>query len=278
MRIAISNLAWDISNDEEIGKLLNTCEVDAIDVAPGKYFPNIKTASVSDVNRVRDWWASRGITITGMQSLLFGTSGLNMFGDKETQESMLDQLDAVCRVGAGLGATRLVFGSPKNRDRSSFSDEQAHSISVSFFQHLGQIADRYGIMFCLEPNPICYGSNFMTNCAETAKVVIAVNHPSIRMQFDTGALTINDEDPDQVIAEFGSLIGHVHASEPNLVVLGEGKTDHQKMASALMKGLPEQIVSIEMLTSQNVHNIIAVENALKVAIRNYRESSGQGSA
>jgi D-psicose/D-tagatose/L-ribulose 3-epimerase len=133
MRIAISNLAWDISNDEEIATLLNIYKVDAIDVAPGKYFPNISSASASDIERVCDWWRSRGITITGMQSLLFGTSGFNLFGDRDKQESMLTHLDAICRIGSGLGATRLVFGSPKNRDRSLLSEEQTHSTSVAFF-------------------------------------------------------------------------------------------------------------------------------------------------
>jgi hypothetical protein len=52
-----------------------------------------------------------------MQALLFGTTGLNVFGDNKSQEAMLEHLRAVCRIGAGLGATKLVFGSPKNRDR-----------------------------------------------------------------------------------------------------------------------------------------------------------------
>ena len=86
MRVAISNLAWDVSDDEKIVSLLNTYGIDAIDIAPGKYFPDFKTASVSEISLVRDWWADRGIAITGMQALLFGTSGLNMFGSDDVQE------------------------------------------------------------------------------------------------------------------------------------------------------------------------------------------------
>ena len=273
MRVAISNLAWDVSIDEDIATLMKLYDVDAIDVAPGKYFPIIKTASDSDIASIREWWADKGIAITGMQALLFGTDGLNLFGERAIQESMLAQLEAICRIGAGLGATRLVFGSPKNRDRLALSDEQVRGIAVAFFRRLGDIADRNGVMFCLEPNPTCYGANFMTNSSETAQIVMDIDHPSIRMQFDTGALTINDEDPCQVIAEFKDLIGHVHASEPNLVILGDGETDHGKMADALRTSLPEQIVSIEMLPPQNEHSLVAVERALKVAIGNYRNSN-----
>jgi sugar phosphate isomerase/epimerase len=269
MRIAISNLAWDVSDDELIASLLNTHAIDAIDVAPGKYFPNLGTTSISETGRVRNWWADRGITITGMQALLFGTTGLNMFGTNETQAAMLAHLDEICRIGAGLGAKKLVFGSPKNRDRSSLSDEQAQNVAVTFFHRLGDIASRHGVMICLEPNPPCYGANFMTGSAETAKIVMDVSHPAIRMQLDTGAITINGEDPCQVINEYGKLIGHVHASEPDLVVLGDGKTNHRNVATALMACLPDQIVSIEMLPAKNEPNLIAVERALSVAISHY---------
>jgi sugar phosphate isomerase/epimerase len=213
-----------------------------------------------------------------MQSLLFGTVGLNLFGNQKIQEAMLAQLDAISRIGAGLGATRLVFGAPKNRDRSSLSDEQTHDIAVDFFRRLGGIADQHGVKFCLEPNPPCYGANFMTNSAETAQIVMGVAHPAIRMQLDTGAITINGEDPCQIIAEFGDLIGHVHASEPNLVILGDGMTEHGRVATALRKCIPDQVVSIEMLPAKNEPNLIAVERALGVAICNYGKNAARCSA
>lgn len=270
MRIAISNLAWNVSDDEKIVSLLNTYGIDAIDIAPGKYFPDFKTASASEISRVRGWWDDRGIAITGMQALLFGTTGLNMFGSADVQAVMLDHFNDICRIGAGLGATKLVFGSPKNRDRSALSDKQTQNIAVTFLRRLGDIADRHGVMICLEPNPPCYGANFMTNSAETAMIVIEASHPAIRMQLDTGAMTINGEDPCQVVKEYGALIGHVHASEPDLVVLGDGKTNHGVVADALRKFLPDQIISIEMLPAKNENNLVAIERALSVANSHYR--------
>ena len=126
-----------------------------------------------------------------MQALLFGTTGLNVFGESKRQDAMLEHLRAVCRIGAGLGSTRLVFGSPKNRDRSGLNDSQALEQAVSFFRRLGNAAQEHGVIICLEPNPTQYGANFMTTSDETAFVVAAVDHEAIRMQFDTGALTIH---------------------------------------------------------------------------------------
>lgn len=272
MRLAISNIAWDPSEDQAVADLLARFAVDAIDIAPGKYFPEPAKATAADIERVKAWWAERGIAITGMQALLFGTTGLNVFGSAQSQAALLEHLSHVCRIGGGLGATRLVFGSPKNRDRSGLDDEQTLTAAVAFFRQLGDIAQANGVIVCLEPNPTCYGANFMTTSAETASVVRAVNHPAIRMQLDTGALAINDEDPQQVLADCAALIGHIHASEPDLVPLGDGKTAHPAMAAAIEQHLPQHLVAIEMVATKDEAHLAAIERALTVVAAAYRDN------
>ncbi len=277
MRLAISNIAWDVDEDEAIVGLLQRFGVDATDVVPGKYFPDPAKATDEDIARVRRWWSERGIEITGMQALLFGTTGLNVFGTPEIQDAMLLHLAAVCRIGAGLGAKRIVFGSPKNRDRSGLSDQEVMNVAVSFFRRLGDIAHSYGVLICLEPNPTCYGANFMTTSAETLQVVERVAHPAVRMQLDTGALTINGEDAAAVLQDSSILIGHVHASEPELLPLGDGETDHGKVFAALAKYLPDHVVTIEMLATRNEPHEVSIERALNVAIQHYRNNAIGGS-
>lgn len=272
MRIAISNIAWDVTEDELIVTLLQHFGVDAIDVAPSKYFSDPAKATDEDIAHVKNWWFERGVEITGMQALLFGTTGLNVFGPPETQEAMLQHLKAVCRIGAGLGATRIVFGSPKNRDRTGLNDQQAKDVAVSFFRRLGEIALSYGVVICLEPNPTCYGANFMTTSSETAEVVRLIDHPAIWMQLDTGALAVNSEDPFTVLQDCATLIGHVHASEPDLLPLGDGVGDNGKVVAALKQYLPNHIVSIEMLATKNEPHDISIKRALTVAIEHYRNN------
>lgn len=278
MRLAISNIAWNVQEDEVIAQLLCCYSIDAVDVAPSKYFPDLANASDRDIKRVRAWWAERGIEITGMQALLFGTTGLNMFGPSDVQDAMLAHLAAVCRIGAGLGAVRVVFGSPKNRDRSELTDQEAMAVAVPFFRRLGDIATANGVFICLEPNPPCYGANFMTTSAETAEIVEQVAHPAIRMQFDTGTLTINGEDAAGVLEPYAHLIGHIHASEPDLQPLGDGGTDHAKVHAALDQYLRERLVSIEMVATKDEPHIISIERALKVAIHHYRANAAEASA
>lgn len=270
MRLAISNIAWDIEEDDSVAKLLSKFCVDAIDVAPGKYFPDPLNTKDKEIENIRRWWADNGVEITGMQALMFGTTGLNLFGDNESQEAMLNHLRAVCRIGAGLGAIRLSFGSPKNRDRLGLSDSEALEHAVNFFRRLGYSAQQYGVIICLEPNPTHYGANFMTTSEETANVVEAVDNPAIRMQFDTGSLTINGEVPEAVLKRNSRLIGHVHASEPDLMPLGDGGTDHQLIRKLLMKYLPESVVSVEMAATKDEPHLLSIERSLSYAVGSYR--------
>lgn len=274
MRLSISNIAWDVAEDEQVARLLREYGIDAIDVAPGKYFPDPTNATDEDIARVKSWWADRGIEITGMQALLFGTSGLNVFGTNQVQADMLAHLEAVCRIGAGLGAPLLVFGSPKNRDRSGLTDQEALEAAVHFFRRLGDIAHAMGVVVCLEPNPRCYGANFMTTSFETAHVVETVAHPAIKMQLDTGAITINGEKVTAVLHTCFHLIGHIHASEPDLLPLGDGGTEHRKVYSALQRYLPNQLVSIEMLATKEESHLAAIERAVKKALGSYRPDAG----
>lgn len=271
MRLAISNIAWDLSEDEVVAGILERHKIDAIDIAPGKYFPEPARATDHGIAEVKAWWNDRGIEITGMQALLFGTAGFNVFSSVSAQRKMLDHLAAVCRIGGGLGGVRLVFGSPKNRDRLGLSDQQALEDATVFFRKAGDIANSCGVIICLEPNPVCYGANFMTTSLETLHVVTAISHPAIKMQLDTGAMTLNREEPAQIIAKSAMHIGHVHASEPNLVPVGDGGCDHAAIAQLLRKHLPGHIVSVEMIATKDEPHVVSIERALLQAVSAYRE-------
>jgi sugar phosphate isomerase/epimerase len=102
-------------------------------------------------------------------------------------------------------------------------------------------------------------------------VVEHVAHPAIRMQLDTGTLTINGEVPSVVLRDCAGLIGHIHASEPNLVPLGDGGADHARVFEALTSSLRSHVVTIEMLATKSEPHLASIERALGVAIRHYRD-------
>ena len=74
-----------------------------------------------------------GIEIVGMQALLFKKNEMNIFGTKKSRSMMLEYLKRICHIGNILGAKRIVFGSPKNRDRTGLNDLETENIAIDFF-------------------------------------------------------------------------------------------------------------------------------------------------
>jgi len=275
--ISISNIAWEVSDDEQVSALLQEHAVHWIDLAPTKYFQQIHATSSQERHELRQWWHQRGVRFAGFQALLYGTNDLNLFGSTSQQKAMLDHLEAMCRLADELDARRLVFGSPRNRDRSGLTDQVAFDMACDFFLQLAPIAARHGVVVCLEPNPACYNCNFMTSTAEAAAVVTAVDHPAIRLQFDTGALTINQEDPESLCQQFANLFGHVHLSEPQLLPLGMGDCNHRACAVALAASRPDCLLTIEMITRMVPQPLKAIESAILLVQDRYLQPHAAGS-
>ncbi len=261
--ISISNIAWDVVLDDEVALILNQYEVTCIDIAPSKYFPVPRDVSNADINKIKQDWGKRGVTLIGMQSLLFGTEGLNMFSCSSVQNEMLAHLSHICRLGGRLGVSKLVFGSPKNRDRSKLTDDETNKIAIKFFNQLGDIAKDNGVIICLEPNPPCYNANFMVNSLETARMVKLISHSNIKMQLDIGAMYINDEKPRDIISQVHQWVGHIHVSEPQLAKINPQNSYHKVIAPLLEEYLPHMAITIEMLSSSKDASLNEIESSIQ---------------
>ncbi len=265
--LSVSNIAWAPDEEEAAAALLAERGIGCVDVAPGRYFSDPAAATDREIAAARAWWEQRGLTIVGMQSLLFGTQGLNLFADEAGV--MFDRLGAVCRIGAGLGARALTFGSPRQRDRGELDDTAVQTIAVDFFGRLGDRAASEGVIVCLEPNAAVYGSNFMINNVDTAALVRAVGHPAIKLQLDIGNVALNAEPAAATIRAVAPLVGHVHLSEPMLRPLGDGDAPHVEAAQAIQAHLPDHVMTIEMVRAEGEPALVAVDRAITFARRTY---------
>ena len=89
MNLSISNIAWDASFEPQVIDLLLKNGIHHLDFAPGKFFSDIANTSDAQLLRVKTAWQNQGFTLAGIQSLLFGTTGLNLF-ESSTQARMLE--------------------------------------------------------------------------------------------------------------------------------------------------------------------------------------------
>ncbi|MNP23771.1 Xylose isomerase-like TIM barrel [compost metagenome] len=204
-----------------------------------------------------------------MQSLLFGQSHLNLFSTVESRNQMLDYLSGIISLAGNLGVKTLVFGSPKNRLVGKLSYKERMEIAAPFFYQLGSFAVKNNVTLCIEPNPIHYGCDFITNTEEALGLIREVNHPGFQLHLDSGALELNDENIYTVIEHSMPYLKHFHISEPYLNLIGSGQTKHREIAIALRSLGYENWISIEMKNSVSPSNIESVERALDYTLETY---------
>ncbi len=262
MEVSISNIAWERNMDKKIKSILLEKNIKFIDIAPTKYFQDIIAVSDKDILKIRDYWKESGINIYGMQSLLFGTKNLNIFSSDIQQNSMLEYLEKILEIGNKLGTEKVVFGSPKNRDKKNLNDEVALDISIKFFRKLSCIAENFGQIICLEPNPEKYGCNFMTSTKETARIVNEVDRRSIKLQLDIGSILINNEDIEIICKQFKDIISHIHISQPDLAPISIDKNSQLKIANFVKENFGNNIATIEMLTKDSIDPIYDISKSI----------------
>ena len=263
MKIAVSSIAWQPSDDESIAAALRECGADAVELAPTAYWADPLLASQEERTRKRREWESRGLPIVAIQSLLYGFPSLNLF-DPTTRGFMRDRLVGMLDVARDLGALALVFGSPRNRSRGSLHPDAADDIGVPFFRELGERAEERGVCLCIEPNPPVYGCDYVTTAAEGRVLVARVASPGFGLHLDTAGMLLAGEDPAAAVAASKGLFRHFHISAPHLgpVVQG-GAVDYEAVVGELVRGGYGGYASIEMrATSTAGGRLGAVRTAL----------------
>ena len=263
-RLAVSNIAWDAAEDDAVAAVLRQAGVGGVEIAPTKWRERPLDAAAADVAAYRRAWEDRGLRVVSLQSLFFGMPNLQLFGDDASRVAMSDYLRRTIDLGAALGASVLVFGSPRNRVRGELPLDNAVKLAVEFLRQMAEHAHACGATICVEANPVDYGCDFINTTAEAVDLCRAIDHPGVLVNGDLGGMTMSGEDPGRSVENANHLLGHFHASEPNLAELGAG-ADHTRAAKSLVSIEYSGWVSIEMRAAGIDDDVASVQRAVRSA-------------
>lgn len=268
MKIAVSNIAWQLAEEEAISSIMQALEIKGVEIATTKLWSSPSVATKNDIEDYKHFWESKNIEIVAMQALLFGRPDLTIFETTQARQETFKYLIETIELGSKLGAKILVFGAPKNRRVGSLPKEQIESIAVDFFYKIGECAAKLGMSFCIEPNPQVYDCDFVTDSRQGFELVNKVNSDGFKLHLDTASMTLSSESVSQVQQSFSKLC-HFHISEPLLAPLGEGNVNHQAFAETLASLNYQGWVSVEMKAQHPISNTLAVSKALEFATKYY---------
>lgn len=110
MKLAVSNIAWPVERDADVAALLTAMQVQGIEVAPTKIWPDPLAVTDAALDAYRKSWNDRGIEIVAAQALLFGKPELTLFDDSNIRTKTSAYLRKIIRLCGRLGCGALVFG------------------------------------------------------------------------------------------------------------------------------------------------------------------------
>ena len=273
MKLTISNIAWEPDEDKAVTALMKKFGATGVEIAPTKIWADPASASDSDIKSYAARWKKEGIEICSMQALLFGRPELTIFENKDKRQQTIAYLRKIIRLGGMLGASALVFGSPKNRLEGHLDAAAVTDCATEFFTAVGKYAMDHDCTFCIEPNPVAYDCDFITTSEQARALVNMVNHPGFGLHLDAAGMTMSNENiADQLPLSIAKLC-HFHISEPNLEQVGTGGVDHELIASLFGSSDYGNWYSIEMRAAGDGTNVAGVASALKFVRETYQTKS-----
>ena len=247
MRLAVSNIAWTVEEQDAILAELPGWGVTGLEIAPTMVWPGWEGAVPDAARALRDRLDGQGLAVPALQAILFARPDLHVFGDAASRNGLVGHVARVAALAGALGAGVMVFGSPRNRLRGAFSAEAAMDAAVPLFRALGAACHDAGTTLGIEANPQQYGGDFLTRWSEAADLVHRVDHPGVALHLDTACTLLAGDDPVVAAMACAARIGHFHVSAPHLgPVDADGDIPHPAIAAALRAGWYGGWVSIEM--------------------------------
>lgn len=266
MKLAVSSIAWANEEEEAVADRLRALNVTHVEIAPTKLWADPTIVAADEARAYVAWWADRGIEVSAFQSMLFTRPDLKIFESEQNRRETVSYMSKFLELAGIMGARKLVFGSPKNRQRGEMDMARANDIARKFFDELGGIAEKHGVVLCLEPNAPQYNCDFATNAADGAGLVKSVNNPGFGLHLDTACMALAGDDIESSIRDNRDILEHFHVSSPMLEQVEQrDDVDHAAAAQALRNINYDKLVSIEMKPGEIGTNLERVERAVSFA-------------
>jgi sugar phosphate isomerase/epimerase len=229
-----------------------------VEIAPFTLANSVNDISSSERRTIRETAARHGIEIAGIHWVLVKPEGLYInHPDRSTRERTAKYFCDLVDFCADLGGTRMVVGSPKQRNvMPGVSREQARDWAAATFRNAVAQAEQREVTICFEPlAPV--ETNFINTAAEAIRFVQRLNSHNFKIILDVKAMCSESKSIPQIIRESWPHFAHFHANDRNLKGPGFGDVDFKPIAAALKEVGYQGFVSVEVFNFEEGAEAIA---------------------
>lgn len=241
MKLAISNIAWVVDQDEQMYRVMKEIGYEGLEIAPTRIFPqnpyeNLEAASKWQQELEKQY----GFQVPSMQSIWFGREE-KIFGSEQEREVLSAYTKKAIDFASAIGCKNLVFGCPRNR---AVPDGMSKELAIPFFKKLSVYAEQKGTKIGMEANPPIYNTNYVNDTKSALELMEQIEVSGFGLNLDVGTMICNHE-AVEILEGHANGISHVHISEPGLKPI-EKRSLHNELAAFLKENKYAGFVSIEM--------------------------------
>ena len=234
---------------------------DLVEIAPFTIAKSVNDISATERTRIRDLAARAGIGISGLHWVLVQAEGMYVTHPepavrKKTSGYFVNLVDCC----ADLGGTRIIVGSPKQRDvMPGVSHDQAWTWATGVFRDAVKRAEDRGVVICFEPLAPSE-TNFVNTAEEGRRFAAQFESAAMSIILDVKAMSSETKPVPQIIRESAGKFAYFHANDTNLKGPGFGDVDFFPIAAALRDVAYDGTVSVEVFKFEEGPEAIATQS------------------
>ncbi len=206
--------------------------------------PIFDTSSLAPYERLGGRLKSLGLRATGVT--VMGPETNPISPDKAIRDAAVAHLDRVMECGQAFGCEILC--GPTHSTIGVFSGngptQDEFKAGVETLQRAGENAQSRGLKIATEYLNR-FEIYFLTTAAQTVRFIEAVNHPHVKMMYDSFHANIEEKDQARAFASCAKHVIHVHVSENDRGVPGTGGVNWGSFWSGVNESHYDGFLTIE---------------------------------
>jgi sugar phosphate isomerase/epimerase len=234
---------------------------DLLEIAPFTIANSVTDISAVERTRIRDLAKSAGIDISGLHWVLVQAAGMYLtHPEKATRARTSRYFVDLVDCAADLGGTRIIVGSPKQRNLlPGVSFDAAWEFATETFRASVQRAEERGIVLCFEPLAPSE-TDFINTAAEAVRFAEQFSSRAMSVILDVKAMSSEAKPIPEIIRESAGRFAYFHANDRNLKGPGFGDVDYRPIVKALRDARYDGTVSVEVFRFEEGPETIATQS------------------
>jgi sugar phosphate isomerase/epimerase len=261
MQFGICNEIFQGWNIDDTFRYAAKTGYDFVEIAPFTVANSVTDISAAQRTELRECAKRAGLGISGLHWVLAKTEGLHLTSpDAAVRAKTSHYLEELVACSADVGGTRIILGSPKQRDvGAGVTYEQAWDWAAQTLRDAVRRAEDRGVVICFEPLAPTE-TNFINTAAEGLRFVAQLNSPALSIILDVKAMCSEEKPIPQIIRESTGRFAYFHANDRNLKGPGFGDVDFRPIAAALRESGYDGFVSVEVFDFTEGPETIATQS------------------